>query len=64
VFIVKFPVIFAVVYVATSLVNKDEHIICYAYTSVQGVSFTYDSLERTLISFCFYLGSRVRVGNR
>ena len=34
-FIVKFPVIFAVVYVATSLVNKGEHIICYAYTVLQ-----------------------------
>ena len=40
-FIVKFPVIVVVVvvYVATGLVNKDEYIIYYAYTSVQSVIY-------------------------
>jgi len=38
VFGVKIPVIFVVVvYVATSLVNKDKYIICYAYILVQSV---------------------------
>jgi len=45
VLIVKLPVIVVVVYVATTLVNKDEYIIYYAYTSVQ-VSFSYDRLAR------------------
>ena len=40
-FIVKFPVIVVVVvvYVAIGLVNKDEYIIYYAYTSVQSVIY-------------------------
>jgi len=45
VLIVKLPVIVVVVYVATTLVNKDEYIIYYAYTSVQ-VSFSHDRLGR------------------
>jgi len=39
VFIVKFPVIVIVVYVATSLVNKDDYIIYYAYVSAQSVIY-------------------------
>jgi len=42
-FIVKFPVRpIVVLYVATSLVNKDEYIIYYAYILQYKVSFTYD----------------------
>ena len=37
-YLVKFPVI-VVVYVATSLVNKDEYVIYYAYTSLQSVIY-------------------------
>ena len=42
-FIAKFAVIILAVYVATSLVNKDEYIIYYAYTSAQSV-ITFDRL--------------------
>jgi len=46
-FIVKFPVRpIVVLYVATSLVNKDEYIIYYAYILQYKVSFTYDRLGR------------------
>ena len=43
--LVKFSVIVVVYVATTSLVNKAEYIIYYAYTSVQ-VSFSYDRLAR------------------
>ena len=54
--VVKFPVIVVVVvYVASSLVNKDEYIIYYAYTSVQSViSLLLIDLVVAFV-FCLYL---------
>jgi len=45
VIILKFPVIVVVVYVATSLVNKDDYII-YCAVLQHKVSFTHDRLGR------------------
>jgi len=53
VFVVKIPVIFVVVvYVATSLVNKDKYIICYAYILVQSVILMTD-LVAVFVLFIF-----------
>ena len=42
-FIVKFPVIVVVVYVATGLVNRDDYIMCIL---LYKVPFTHDRLDR------------------
>jgi len=58
VFIVKLPDIVVVVYVATNLVNKDDYIIYYAYTSAGVIC-----LRQTwsLLSFCLYVYASVVV---
>ena len=61
------PVVFSHVNVATSLVNKDDYIMYYVYTSVQSVIHTYDRLGRcfrfvyfmlVLLCFCVAAVSR------
>ena len=52
VFIVKFPVIVVVVYVATSLLNKGDYILC-----LYKVPFAYDRLGPCFrsVHICIYL---------